>query len=542
VHERLVEDWLTSVNELGYQLPFCEVLLSEGYTIIHVSTHGRGEHGKDIVARSSEGVTTTFKLKGGDIRLRDWREMREEVAELVQLPVRLPGVSDDEAHIPHLVTNGEIRGDALESIVRYTDQWERNGAPRLQVWAKHAVLKKFVDAQGSFLLGGLQSFKLFVQLYVSDFRSPFPAKEFAELLEPLAQTLYGASDRELRRQLPALALVASYIVERYEREQNYVAAVAGWTMVAAAILHVAEKDSISPNLYRPTLSIVHSALVRNLEAFATEILASENFLIPQMGLADPHVYGARVSIVLGWLSVWALERGRGRLSADEAEQIERIFVREYPARRLAGEVDWPFLLMMVLYLDRAWLQYDAEEMVISYVNVVLRANYGDNAPGVPPPYWSHEKVLKLANGMLAPYEREHFTGHTYTMQQALDVLVRRLRRQAVRVLWPAATKLDFCDFQPDHPADYFLWRAKEGNLLTGHAVPTVSWSEWRTRAAELDEALVPRVLLDNPEWVLPFLLAYPHRANAALSALAEVRGGSLVKLRAIGDEGQQVLS
>lgn len=530
MHERLIEDWLTSVNELGYQLPFCEVLLSEGYTIIHVSTHGRGEHGKDIVARSGEGVLTTFQLKGGDIRLRDWREMREEVAELVQLPVRLPGIREDEEHVPHLVTNGEIRGDALESIVRYTDQWERLGAPRLQVWSKHLVLKKFVDAQGSFLPGGLLSFKRFVQLYVSDFGSPFPAKEFAELLEPLAQELGGASDRELRRQLPALSLVGSYIVERYEREQNYVAAAAGWTMVAAAILHVAEKDSVSPDIYQPTLGIVHSALVRTLEAFATEILASETFLVPQMGLADPHVYGARVSIVLGWLSAWALERGRGRLTSDEAKQIERIFVREYPARRLAGEVDWPFLLMIVLYLDRAWLQEDAEETVISYANVLLSANHGDNAPGVPPPYWSHEKVLKLANGMLAPYEREHFTAHTYTLQQTLDVLVRRLRRQAIRVLWPAATKLVFCEFRPDHLADYFLWRAKEGNLISRHPIPTVSWSEWRTRVAELNRALVPRVLLQNPEWVFPFLLTYPHRANVPLSALAEVRGGSLVKL------------
>jgi hypothetical protein len=538
VHERLIEDWLTSVNELGYQLPFCEVLLSEGYTIIHVSTHGRGEHGKDIVARSSEGVLTTFQLKGGDIRLRDWREMREEVAELVQLPVRLPGVSENEEHIPHLVTNGEIRGDALESIVRYTDQWERNGAPRLQVWAKHIVLKKFVDAQGSFLPGGLQSFKRFVQLYVSDFRGPFPAKEFAELLEPLAHKLYGASDRELRRQLPALGLVGSYIVERYEREQNHVAAAVGWTMVAAAILHIAEKDAVAPDIYQPTLGIAHSALVRNLEAFASEMLASETLLVPQMGLADPHIYGARVSLVLGWLSVWALERGQDRLSVDERRRLEQIFVREYPARRLAGEVDWPFTLAMVLYLDSVWLQHYAEQIVIAHLNVLVRMNQGDSAPGFPPPYWSHEKVLRLANGMLAPYEREHFAGHVYTMQQALDVLVRRLRRQAVRMNWPAATKLDFCDFRPDALADYFLWRAEEGTLASGHPTPTASWSEWRTRVAELDQGLVPKVLLANPEWVLPFLLAYPHRANTALSAFAEVRGGSLVKLRANGDAGE----
>ena len=46
MQEKLVENWLTNVNELSYQLPFCEVLVARGYDVIHVSSHGRGEHGK----------------------------------------------------------------------------------------------------------------------------------------------------------------------------------------------------------------------------------------------------------------------------------------------------------------------------------------------------------------------------------------------------------------------------------------------------------------------------------------------------------------
>ena len=127
MHEKLVEHWLTSANELGYQIPFCEVLIARGFEIIHVSTHGRGEHGKDIIARSANGGLWTFQLKGGDIALSDWRRMRTEVAELVELPVRFPGVSESEAHTPVLVTNGEIRGDAIENIKRYAKLWRKNG-------------------------------------------------------------------------------------------------------------------------------------------------------------------------------------------------------------------------------------------------------------------------------------------------------------------------------------------------------------------------------------------------------------------------------
>ena len=35
--ERVVENWLTSANERQYQIPFCQVLSSEGETVIYAS-------------------------------------------------------------------------------------------------------------------------------------------------------------------------------------------------------------------------------------------------------------------------------------------------------------------------------------------------------------------------------------------------------------------------------------------------------------------------------------------------------------------------
>ena len=62
MYEKLIEHWLTNVNELGFQLPLCEALLAQGYSILHVSRHGRGElydEGRDDNerARSDSGVS-----------------------------------------------------------------------------------------------------------------------------------------------------------------------------------------------------------------------------------------------------------------------------------------------------------------------------------------------------------------------------------------------------------------------------------------------------------------------------------------------------
>jgi len=531
VHEKLIDDWLTNVNELGYQLPFCEALVAEGYTIIHVSTHGRGEHGKDIVARQPEGPLATFQLKGGDIKLPEWRRMREEVAELVQLPVRLPGIDESEPHIPHLVTNGEIRGDAAESITRYSDTWLSQGFPKLQVWSRRIVLKKFIDAHGSFLPGDLQEFRRFVELYAGSFEDPLPKAKFARLIEAMAaEPMQQLSRREMRRAIAALALIAGYIAEQYERSGNYMAAAEGWTMAAAVIMHVAERERLEPDAYEASLSLLYTALVRSLESLSAEALASNSFSSSYHGLADPYVYGVRVCLTIGWLSAWALDRKWRRGEHVDTERMVKLLTREYPAHRNAGEADWPFLMCLALYLDREWMQPDAEEVVIRYANSIIAVNQGRSPVGAPSPYWSHHKVLKWANGMLPPYTRENFGGHSYTLQQALDMLVRRLRRQAVRVMWPPASKVIFCDFVPDRLADYFLWRCKRGNLRAVQPGRTASWSAWRSETGSLNRQLIPSVLVEHSEWLLPFLLTYPHRANRSLCAFAEAANNRYVKL------------
>lgn len=529
MYERLLDNWLTNVNELGYQLPFCEALVAEGYTILHVSRHGRGEHGKDVVARRPDGALCTFQLKGGNIGLADWRNIRGEVEELVQLPVRMPGVREDEPHVPHLVTNGELRGDAPENIQRYVSEWERRGYSRLEVWQRGQILKLFSDAHGSFLPSGLNDFRKFVQLYTGQFTAPLPKPEFASLLEPISTGTAGLSTTQMPRALASLALLASYIVEQYVRAENHVAAAEGWTVAAVAVLRVAERDSLDARVYTPTLRLLRDGLVRTLDALAAEALESEGWLVPTYGLADPHVYAARVTIVLGWMGAWGLSED-STAGAEEQRRLYEVALREFRSCRSSGEVDWPFLLSLSLWLERQGHTADAEEVVLGHVDAILAANRGSKASGVPSPYWSHEQVLRLRAGMLAPYESERFAGHAYTISSALDVLVRRLRRQAVRGLWPGAALLSLCDFIPDNMADYFLWECSVGALRSGRPEPTASWSVWRSAAAVVDRNSVPKMLIRHPEWVLPFLLTYPHRANRVCSGLADALIGRRASL------------
>jgi hypothetical protein len=145
----------------------------------------------------------------------------------------------------------------------------------------------------------------------------------------------------------------------------------------------------------------------------------------------------------------------------------------------------------------------------------------DEDSGIPPPYWLQEEVLSLRYGLLPPYKKERFAEHSYTIQSALDMLVRRMCRQFVATNWKSASRLSFCDYVPDSKSDWFSWQTKNGDLRMTISPQPVSWSTWRTVSAEVSAQSVPTVLLRHPHWILPFVLTYPHRLNRSMSAVID---------------------
>lgn len=63
--ERVVENWLTSITERGYQIPFTQILTLEGHKVLYVSKHGQMEQGKDIITVDAQGHPCAFQLKSG---------------------------------------------------------------------------------------------------------------------------------------------------------------------------------------------------------------------------------------------------------------------------------------------------------------------------------------------------------------------------------------------------------------------------------------------------------------------------------------------
>ncbi len=55
--ERAIENWLIKTNERNYQAAFCQVLMHQGYRVLHSSVHGPMEHEPPREVRRQVGLS-----------------------------------------------------------------------------------------------------------------------------------------------------------------------------------------------------------------------------------------------------------------------------------------------------------------------------------------------------------------------------------------------------------------------------------------------------------------------------------------------------
>ena len=168
--EKAVADWLTRANERNYQLPFAQVLMSEGYTVIQISKHGQLEEGKDVVAIDRRGHIHAYQMKGGDITITVWRSIKEDVQELVEVPISNPSVPKTASYTSYLVTNGTVSEGVRRQIdARNADnKTKKRKYSFLKIIELDELTKRFIDAERQLWPSKLADTRQFLNLLASD--------------------------------------------------------------------------------------------------------------------------------------------------------------------------------------------------------------------------------------------------------------------------------------------------------------------------------------------------------------------------------------
>jgi hypothetical protein len=138
-------------DERDLDAPLIAYLGAAGFDDVHL-THGRGEMGKDVIAKIKEDgeiVQYAMQAKRGDIGTSEWRgALRDQMWEAVRVGITHPSFNAALPRQAVLVLTGRLVGDAQEQIALFNAELQRENRRPIQVWHGEKLVDLFdsVDA------------------------------------------------------------------------------------------------------------------------------------------------------------------------------------------------------------------------------------------------------------------------------------------------------------------------------------------------------------------------------------------------------------
>lgn len=512
--ERVIENWLTRVNERSFEVPFCQLLAGEGYQVVHLTRHGPAEEGKDILAIAPDGVPCAFQLKGasnGKITQKDWEEFAQQINRLVEIPIMHPSIDRNQPRRVYLVTNGEVDEEVRLEIEHRNLGWVNRGYPQLETIVKGQLLKRFELLHSDLWPLQLTFEKTLLELFLADGTSYLQKAKFANFIQgllPLSETKVRKS--EFARTLASTAIFASYSLAPYEEKSNHVALIEGWTIYLGCLVALVENYGLAESYWKEAFAISIFAIE---EAFVNlcEELKTRKSLVEGNELVDNAFYRGRITWLVGLVSAFALYK---RLE-DHNWVINdwfKTFVNSHENDlQLWGEAAIPQFLAIFWFSRLVTGTPKPDFLLARLIDSICEANDGKESVGLPDPYHNLGEVALDQIGLSGKTSQEHFRGQSYTLESLIHLFARRNWRQSLRFLWSNITHIHYVEFCPKSAWEFCLWYCENGILRTAQPKMPQSWTELKRKAAEVDISLIPKLFQQYPPLLLLFILVFPHR-------------------------------
>lgn len=510
--ERIIENWLTNTNERGYEIPFCQYLISNGYTVLHLSSHGPMEQGKDIIATDPNGYPCAFQLKAGNIDGNIWRRIKGEIDELIEIPINYPKIRKDIPHRAAFVTNGTISDKVRRDVDDRNYRLRQMGLPELEIVNGFELIKRFIDVHGNFLPTQPSDFKLFLELFLSDGRELLNKKMFTEFLESIFST-DTKKELELKRKIASNVLLTQYVIQPYDSTVNHVSIIEGWIIFCSYLLGLIEKYSLSEEYWRQSYDIILQRINSQMKLLKTEFFSRKD--LKEGDLDGGEFYRSRITMILGWLSAFELFQKRVK---SEYEIDIRVYesIKEHYSKNtwFWGESSTPLFIMMSLLTHEHGDEILSNNIILDLIIKITSENNIEDGEGIPDPYISPNEIISYLYKLRdAEIDMSSFLGSSYHLEPLVDILVRRDKRNSINELWKYISRFQNRGFKPEHPWMYFQWHCDKGEEYSRYYNATQSWKELREKATASDDSMLPSILVKNPQFAYYFLPCYPHRLN-----------------------------
>jgi hypothetical protein len=517
VQERLVENWLISVNEKSFQIPFCQLLTGEGYQVVHISRHGPFEQGKDVLAIDPEGNPCAFQLKGstGKISQKEWgKNYVEQAIRLVETPIVHPSIDEEKPRKVFFVTNGELDEEVRLEISDRNRDWDRRGLPSLTTIVKGELLTRFLNLHNNLWPKELSAYKTLLELFLADGSGYLDKQKFSGFLLELLNIDY-ASRAERVRALSSLALATSYSINSFVEKKNYVAIIEAWVIYLSSLISFVTKHEIQEKYWKANFDLALEAIDQAFSELIEELLGRP-FLVEGNPIVDALFYRGRTTWLSGLISAYALWKkttDKENWSEESEGKVYAFISANKKYFRLWGEGAVPQLLSISWYLYTCGVEHQASGLIDAIIRGIISTNVNPEGVGLADPYHGLGEVIINSSGLSDTLQKENFKGRSYFLNGIIHLLTRWGWRGVLEEHWPQITRIDFVEYKTDEPWKFCLWHTETGKLTIQQPKYPKSWSELKKEAQNIDLTYIPEILIDNPALLVLISIVFPHRVT-----------------------------
>jgi hypothetical protein len=524
VVERLIESWLDSQTERRYQPAFIQLLVSEGWTVLHNTRHSPIELGKDVIARNLAGKLFCFQLKGnpgGRITKTEAQGLLPQVLELIHLPPpRSFRVSDDEKHVAVLVTNGEVDEEARLVFDGAGEQAGKAGVPAesFELWTRGTLLKKLVNKAGTVWPSTITGSRRILELMASTGEETPKPTDVADVLSAAAPPPKDSLTAPAKTAaITSLFLIAEIVKSPWYRTNNHFALYS--ISVIASTFALLFADS------RPRRTLVEAYAALSLEHCADLLNeAQKRGFDPSKVWAesDPlsefDILWERRRLVADAAATLVLARADGDV---ERASLARLLEQTCTAPKLWGLAAFPALITRTWARRRLNPTLAVEGDFARHLSALLSIQLGlsPNRPPLASPYYGFEDVW--ADQFQMPFftdnsiGRDNFARRAWGLRAAYYMLAKRNLKQTCKLLWGRFSKL--IHEEPELPTQAFFCPtlAREGKMLSITFFGS-SWSELVDEAVRLGEVPALEPFSELAWLIAAYVALVPYRASSAV--------------------------
>ena len=518
MQERLVEDWLTKINERGFEVPFCQSLLGDGHEILFAG-HSPIENGKDVISRKNGRELHAYQLKSGDVDLMQFEKHYPQITALVEAEISHPNVTLGSIHSPHFVTTGEISQPVLKRVEDLNKSWKRRGFEPLEMINGRMLQARFLEMSQDFWPANPPEVRAFLGMYLasgkSDLDRPGLAKFLFQLFSP-------SNPKEPKtnsvRMIAAANLFASYVLREFYANADHWSVFSAWTIVAAHIAWFAENRKLSERDWHGSFQLAVEAAEAALKSLNAEVLKPTS-LSPNGYDLDEYVR-ARNTVAGSAVAIWNLLMKKRGQNLDDRRPVDRVLKLVADGRLLLwGESAVPHFLSIVWFLESFTASPLSDVLLLTLLRLIAARNGEESTCALADPYVMADEALE-----------EHFTKQfsadavepsqkapaSYALEVTAILAAKRLFRQHLAAAWSSVTRVNLASFHPTRTEDFLLWQCKEGEEKHLWAGRTQSWAALKAQAALDETRSLPSVFQKHPEFALMFFLVYSHRIGTPL--------------------------